>query len=156
MSGAGDRGAWRIALLHGPNLGQLGRRPSAHYGTLTLRELEDRVRGWGAERGMRVGCFQTDDPGAFVQHVHGLAGIVDGAVVNPGAWTHYQSSIRDALELFDAPFVEVHLSDVEAREPHRRISVIRDVAAGAVWGKGPDGYADALDLLAGRLEEAGA
>ncbi len=151
MSDLGARDTWRIALLHGPNLGQLGRRPSAHYGTLTLRELEDRVRGWGVERSMRVGCFQSDDPGAFVQHVHGLAGIVDGAVVNPGAWTHYQWSIRDALELLGAPFVEVHLSDIEAREPHRRISVVRDVAAGAVWGRGPDGYRDALDLLSGRL-----
>jgi 3-dehydroquinate dehydratase-2 len=138
----------RIALLHGPNLDQLGRRPSAHYGTLTLRELEDRVRGWGAERGMAVACFQTNHEGAFLEHVHGLAGAVDGAVVNPGAWTHYQWSIRDALEIMGAPFVEVHLSDVEAREPHRRVSVIRDVAAHAVWGRGPDGYRDALDHLA--------
>jgi 3-dehydroquinate dehydratase-2 len=138
---------WRIALLHGPNLDQLGRRPSAHYGTLTLRELEDRVRGWGAERDMAVAAFQTNHEGAFLEHVHGLAGAVDGAVVNPGAWTHYQWSIRDALELLGAPFVEVHLSDVEAREPHRRISVIRDIALHAVWGKGPDGYRDALDRL---------
>jgi 3-dehydroquinate dehydratase II len=138
---------WRIALLHGPNLDQLGRRPSAHYGTLTLRELEDRVRGWGAERDMAVAAFQTNHEGAFLEHVHGLVGAVDGAVVNPGAWTHYQWSIRDALELLGAPFVEVHLSDVEAREPHRRVSVIRDIALHAVWGKGPDGYRDALDRL---------
>jgi 3-dehydroquinate dehydratase II len=141
----------RIALLHGPNLDQLGRRPSAHYGTLTLRELEDRVRGWGAERGMAIACFQTNHEGAFLEHVHGLAGAVDGAVVNPGAWTHYQWSIRDALEIMGAPFVEVHLSDVEAREPHRRVSVIRDIASHAVWGRGPDGYRDALDHLAAVL-----
>ena len=141
----------RIALLHGPNLDMLGRRPSAHYGTLTLRELEDRVRGWGAERGMSVACFQTNHEGAFLQHVHGLAGAVDGAVVNPGAWTHYQWSIRDALEILEAPFVEVHLSDVEAREPHRRVSVVRDIASTAIWGRGPDGYRDALDHLAGVL-----
>lgn len=144
----------RIALLHGPNLGQLGRRPSQHYGTLTLAELEQRVRGWASERGMRVGCFQSDHEGAFVQHLHGLAGIVDGAVINPGAWTHYQWSIRDALEVMGVPFVEVHLSDVEARgetEPHRRISVIRDLAAHTVWGKGVDGYRDALDHLKGIL-----
>lgn len=144
-------GGLRIALLHGPNLDQLGRRPSAHYGTLTLRDLEDMVRGWGAERGMRVACFQTNHEGAFLEHVHGLAGAVDGAVVNPGAWTHYQWSIRDALEIMGAPFVEVHLSDVEAREPHRRVSVVRDIAAHAVWGRGPDGYRDALDHLAGVL-----
>lgn len=144
----------RVALLHGPNLGQLGRRPSQHYGTLTLFELEQRVREWGAERGMRVGCFQSDHEGAFVQHCHGLRGIVDGVVVNPGAWTHYQWSIRDALETLGVPFVEVHLSDVEARgrtEPHRRISVVRDLATAAVWGRGPDGYRDALDILKGVL-----
>ena len=137
----------RIALLHGPNLDMLGRRPSEHYGTLTLRELEERVRAWGAERGMSVSCFQTNHEGAFLEHVHALAGAVDGAVVNPGAWTHYQWSIRDALELLGAPFVEVHLSDVEAREPHRRQSVVRDIAAAAIWGRGPDGYRDALDRL---------
>jgi 3-dehydroquinate dehydratase-2 len=140
-----------VALLHGPNLDMLGRRPSAHYGAITLLELEARVRAWGVERGMSVSCFQTNHEGAFLEHLHSLAGAVDGAVVNPGAWTHYQWSIRDAIELLDAPFVEVHLSDVEAREPHRRVSVVRDLAAAAVWGKGPDGYREALDVLAGLL-----
>jgi 3-dehydroquinate dehydratase-2 len=138
----------RIALLHGPNLNMLGRRPSQHYGTLTLGELEERVREWGRERGMTVTAFQTNHEGSFLEYVHGLAGTVDGAIVNPGAWTHYQWSIRDALELLEAPFVEVHMSDIEAREPHRRVSVVRDIAAGAVWGKGPEGYREALDLLA--------
>jgi len=138
----------RIALLHGPNLNMLGRRPSQHYGTLTLGELEARVREWGKERGMTVAAFQTNHEGSFLEHVHGLAGTVDGAIVNPGAWTHYQWSIRDALELLGAPFIEVHLSDIEAREPHRRQSVVRDIAAAAVWGKGPEGYREALDRLA--------
>ena len=144
----------RIALLHGPNLGMLGRRPSQHYGTFSLYDLERMVREWGAERGMRVGCFQSDHEGAFLEHVHGLAGIVDGAIVNPGAWTHYQWSIRDALETLGVPFVEVHISDVEERaktEPHRGVSVVRDIAMAAVWGKGPDGYREAVDLLAERL-----
>ena len=141
----------RVALLHGPNLGMLGRRPTQHYGQFTLFELEQRVREWGTERGIRVGCFQSDHEGAFLEHLHGLAGLVDGIVINPGAWTHYQWSIRDALESVGAPFVEVHISDVEARgarEPHRRVSVIRDLALAAVWGRGPDGYRDALDILA--------
>lgn len=141
----------RIALLHGPNLNMLGRRPSAHYGTLTLPELEARVRAWGEERGMRVATFQTNHEGAFLEHVHGLAGAVDGAVVNPGAWTHYQWSIRDALEVMGAPFVEVHLSDIDNREAHRRVSVVRDIALAAVWGKGPDGYREALNILAADL-----
>lgn len=143
--------ALRIALLHGPNLNMLGRRPAAHYGTITLPELEAKVREWGAELGMDVAAFQTNHEGAFLEHVHGLLGAVDGVVVNPGAWTHYQWSIRDALETLGVPFVEVHLSNVEEREPHRRVSVIRDVAAAAVWGKGPDGYREALELLKARL-----
>ena len=136
-----------VALIHGPNLNMLGRRPSQHYGTLTLADLERQVREWGEERGMSVATFQTNHEGAFLEHVHGLVGAVDGAIVNPGAWTHYQWSIRDALELLGAPFVEVHLSDIEAREPHRRISVVREIAHAAVWGKGPEGYRDALDIL---------
>jgi 3-dehydroquinate dehydratase II len=155
VSPASDRLAMpRVALLHGPNLGQLGRRPSQHYGSLTLFELEARVTAWAEERGMRVGCFQTDHEGAFVQHVHGLRGIADAAIVNPGAWTHYSWSVRDALETLGVPYVEVHLSDVEERgrtEPHRRVSVIRDTATASVWGRGPDGYRDALDILTGVL-----
>lgn len=143
--------ALRIALLHGPNLNMLGRRPAAHYGTITLAELEARVRAWGDELGMSIATFQTNHEGAFLEHVHGLLGAVDGVVVNPGAWTHYQWSIRDALETLGVPFVEVHLSNVEEREPHRRMSVIRDLAAAAVWGKGPDGYREALELLKARL-----
>ena len=137
----------RVALLHGPNINTLGRRPVAHYGTFTLADLEAQVREWGHERGMRVGCFQTNDEGAFLAHLHGLAGLVDAAIVNPGAWTHYQWSIRDALEILGAPFIEVHISDVEAREPHRRISVVRDIAAKAIWGKGIEGYREALDAI---------
>ncbi len=143
--------ALRVALIHGPNLNMLGRRPAAHYGTITLAELEAKVREWGAELGMSVATFQTNHEGAFLEHVHGLLGAVDGVVVNPGAWTHYQWSIRDALETLGVPFVEVHLSNVEEREPHRRVSVIRDLAAAAVWGKGPDGYREALELLKARL-----
>jgi 3-dehydroquinate dehydratase-2 len=141
----------RVAVLHGPNINTLGRRPAEHYGTFTLADLERQIREWGAERGMRVGCFQTNDEGAFISHLHGLAGLVDAAIVNPGAWTHYQWSIRDALEILGAPFVEVHLSDVEAREPHRRISVVRDLAAKAIWGKGPEGYREALDAIPGLI-----
>ncbi len=140
-----------IALLHGPNLNMLGRRPSEHYGTLTLPQLEAQVRAWGAERGMSVGTFQTNHEGAFVEHVHGLAGAVDGAIVNPGAWTHYQYSIRDALEVMGAPFVEVHLSDVNAREEFRKASVVRDIALATVAGHGPDGYREALDILKAEL-----
>ena len=137
----------RVALLHGPNLNMLGRRPSLVYGTFTLPELERQVVEWGAELGLEVLPFQTNHEGAFLEHVHGLHGQVAGAVVNPGAWTHYQWSIRDALETLGVPFVEVHISNIEEREPFRRISVIRDIAAGAVWGKGQEGYREALTML---------
>jgi 3-dehydroquinate dehydratase-2 len=141
----------RVAVLHGPNINTLGRRPAEHYGTITLPDLEMLIRGWAAERSIRVGCFQSNDEGAFLSHLHGLAGLVDAAIVNPGAWTHYQWSIRDALEILGAPFVEVHLSDVESREAHRKISVVRGIASKAIWGKGPDGYRDALDAIPGLL-----
>jgi 3-dehydroquinate dehydratase-2 len=137
----------RVALLHGANLNMLGRRPSLIYGTFTLPELERQVVGWGAELGLEVLPFQTNSEGAFLDHVHALHGQVEGAIVNPGAWTHYQWSIRDALETLGVPFVEVHISNIEEREPFRRISVIRDIAAGAVWGKGRDGYREALTIL---------
>ena len=137
----------RVEVLHGVNLDMLGRRPAEHYGSLTLHELEDLVRGWGAERGMVVACFQTNHEGAFLEHVHGLAGAVDGAVVNPGAWTHYSWAIRDALEIANVPAAEVHLSAVSEREEWRRLSVLDGLVIAKVSGKGPDGYREALELL---------
>lgn len=142
----------RIAVLHGVNLDQLGRRPAAHYGMLTLTQLEQQISGWAAELGLAVQFFQTNHEGAFVEELHRLEDSVDGLILNPGAWTHYAWAIRDALEIAGLPAVEVHLSDVDAREEWRRVSVIRDVCAGTVAGKGPDGYRDALALLREKLE----
>ncbi|HXE44028.1 MAG TPA: type II 3-dehydroquinate dehydratase [Conexibacter sp.] len=137
----------RIAVMHGVNLDQLGRRPAAHYGALTLMQLEARVSDWGAELGLAVQFFQTNHEGAFVEELHRLEDTVDGLIVNPGAWTHYAWAIRDALEIAALPAVEVHLSDVDAREAWRRVSVIRDVCIATVAGKGPGGYRDALARL---------
>ena len=137
----------RVAVLHGVNLDMLGSRDPEHYGTLSLTELQVKVRGFASELGLETIFFQTNSEGEFVEYLHRLPETADGALVNAGAWTHYSYAIRDALELSGVPAVEVHLSDVGAREEWRRRSVFEGVVAGAVAGKGPDGYRDALELL---------
>jgi 3-dehydroquinate dehydratase-2 len=146
----------RIAVLHGVNLDQLGRRPAGHYGTLTLMQLEARISDWGTELDLSVQFFQTNHEGAFVEELHRLEDTVDGLILNPGAWTHYSFAIRDALEIAALPAVEVHLSDVDAREQWRSVSVIRDLCLNTVAGKGPEGYRDALAHLRDELGASGA
>ena len=137
----------RIEVMHGVNLDQLGRRAPLHYGSLTLVELEHQIDQRSTELGLTTRFFHTNHEGDFVEHLHRLEGLADGLILNPGAWTHYAYAIRDALELTGLPAVEVHLSDVDAREDFRRHSVIRDLCIGRVAGKGPDGYNEALELL---------
>ena len=141
----------RIEVMHGVNLDQLGRREKQHYGTLTLPDLERQIADFGAELGMRTSFFQSNAESEFVEHLHEARDLADGIVVNPGAWTHYSYAIRDALEIAGLPAVEVHLSDVDAREDFRKISVIRDLCIATVKGKGPDGYRDALVRLSQEL-----
>lgn len=137
----------RVEIMHGVNLDQLGRRDSSHYGHATLTELEVQISDAAAELGLKTRFFVTNHEGQFVEHLHQLEGLADGIVLNPGAWTHYSYAIRDALELTGLPAVEVHLSDVDAREPWRRESVIRDLCIGRIAGKGPAGYREALELI---------
>jgi len=137
--------------MHGVNLDQLGRREAQHYGTVTLDELERRITAFGAELGMVTRFVQTNSETEFVEHLHGLEGMADGIVLNPGAWTHYSYAIRDALAIAGLPAVEVHLSDVDAREEFRRVSVVRDLCIATVKGRGPDGYRDALVRLSEEL-----
>ena len=137
----------RVEILHGVNLDQLGRRDPEHYGGLTLDALERRIEADARELGLVVRFFQTNHEGEFVEHLHRLAGLADGIVLNPGAWTHYAWAIRDALELAALPAVEVHLSDVQAREDFRKVSVVGDLCVATVSGRGPDGYRDALETL---------
>ncbi len=141
----------RIEIMHGVNLDQLGRRDPALYGGLSLTELERRIADWGGELGLRTRFFATNFAGAFVEHLHGLEGIADAIVLNPGAWTHYEWGLRDALEIAGLPAVEVHLSDVDAREPWRRVSVLEGLTVGRVTGQGPDGYREALRVAAAAL-----
>jgi 3-dehydroquinate dehydratase II len=138
----------RVVVLNGVNLNALADRDAALYGGLGLPELETRIYEWARELGCSVRCFQTNSEGQFIDWCHDARRWADGVVVNPGAWTHYSYAIRDALELFSVPVVEVHLSDIEKREDWRRISVIADVVTERVIGKGPDGYRDALEFLA--------
>jgi 3-dehydroquinate dehydratase II len=143
----------RIEVMHGVNLDQLGRRDPTHYGPLTYDELERRISEFAAELDLVVRFFQTNHEGDFVEHLHRLEGLVDGIVLNPGAWTHYSYAIRDALELTGLPAIEVHLSDVDHREPWRRNSVLSDLCNGRVIGKGPEGYREALTLLRAELAQ---
>ena len=140
----------RVAVLNGVNLDVLGRRSPELYGGLSLAKLETRIYEWANELDLNVECRQTNSEGEYVGWCHEALDWAGGIVVNPAAWTHYSYAIRDALELFDVPIVEVHLSNVDAREDWRRVSVISDLAAHRIVGKGPDGYREALEFLAGR------
>jgi len=142
----------RVEVMHGVNLDQLGRRDPTHYGTLTLDELESRITEAARELELEVGFFHTNHEGEFVEHLHRLADMADAIVLNPGAWTHYSYAIRDALELTRLPAIEVHLSDVDAREAWRRHSVIADLCLARIAGKGSDGYRDALERLQEELD----
>ena len=137
----------RVTVMHGINLGALDRRPAEHYGGLTLVRLEQQIGRFGRELGLEVRFFQSDFEGEYVQELHKAGDFSDGLILNPGAWTHYAWAIRDALEVSGLPAVEVHLSDVDAREPFRRVSVLDGVCIARVKGQGPDGYRDALARL---------
>jgi 3-dehydroquinate dehydratase-2 len=137
----------RILVLNGVNLNVLGRRHREHYGGLSLGELESRIYQWARDHDSSAQCKQTNDEGEFVNWIQEALDWADGVIVNPGAWTHYSYAIRDALELFDAPIVEVHLSNIDEREDWRRISVISDLAAHRIIGKGAEGYKAAIEWL---------
>jgi 3-dehydroquinate dehydratase II len=138
----------RVAVLNGVNLDVVGRRDPELYGGLSLGQLESRIYDWARELGVSVECRQTNNEGEFIDWCHDALDWAGGVVLNPGAWTHYSYAIRDAVELFSAPVVEVHLSNIDEREEWRRTSVIADLAAKRIVGKGPDGYREALDYLA--------
>jgi 3-dehydroquinate dehydratase-2 len=146
--------SYTVEVMHGVNLDQLGRRDPLLYGTLTLPELERQIEEQAGRLSLATRFFQTNHEGAFVERLHALDGEADAIILNPGSWTHYAWAIRDALEIAALPAIEVHLSDVEHREPWRRISVIRDLCFATVSGRGPDGYADALTQLRERLDGA--
>ena len=142
----------RVAVLHGVNMNMLGRRDAAHYGGLTLKELERRVTEFGRELELEVHCAQTDSEAEYVKLLHELPAHADGVLVNPGAWTHYSWAIHDALEVAGLPAVEVHLSNVDERETWRQVSVVRDLVLACVSGQGVEGYREALVRLSKELD----
>ncbi|HZR94894.1 MAG TPA: type II 3-dehydroquinate dehydratase [Gaiellaceae bacterium] len=137
----------RVLVLNGVNLNVLGRRDPALYGGLSIAELESRIYEWGREFELTVQCRQTNSEAEFIKWIHDAYDNTDGVVINPAAWSHYAWSIHDALELLTVPIVEVHLSNVDERDEWRRQSVISDLVAHRVVGKGPDGYRLALQYL---------
>ena len=144
----------RVAVLHGVNFDILERRDASVYGGGSLRELEQRISGWARELGLEPIFFQTNHEGEFVEFLHRLPDTADAAIVNAGAWTHYSRAIADALDVARLPAVEVHLSDVENRDDWRKDSVFDGLVLAKVSGKGPDGYSEALGLLARELGAA--
>ena len=137
----------QVAVLNGVNLNMLGQRDPAMYGNVTLTQLETMVYGWAKELHASARCWQTNSEGEYVSMIHEAVTGTDALIVNPGAWTHYSYAIRDALEIFPRPVVEVHLSDIEGREEWRQKSVIADVVSHRIVGKGADGYREALQHL---------
>lgn len=135
----------KVLVLHGINLDMLGKRDPAQYGTLALREIDERLRALGAELGAEVESFQSNHEGAMCERIHrASAEKVDAVLINAGAWTHYSYGIRDALAILAVPVVEVHLSNVHAREEFRHRSVFAGIARGQVCGFGLDSYLLAL------------
>ena len=139
----------RIAVLNGAISTCSEHRDPALYGGLSLSELETRIYQWALERQCTARCRQTNHEGEYIDWCHEALEWADGVVANPGAWAHYSWAIRDALELFKAPVVEVHLSNIAEREEWRRFSVVEDIAAARFIGKGPDGYREALEFIVG-------
>lgn len=141
----------RIAIVNGPNLNLLGVREPSVYGTETLADVERRLHEVARELGASLEFVQRNGEGELVEYIHSLRGRVEGAVVNAGAYSHSSLAIRDALTGVAMPFVEVHITNVYAREPERRHSMLAPAAIGVVCGLGTLGYDFALRGLVARL-----
>ena len=135
----------KILILHGINLNMFGKREPAKYGTITLAEIDARLRELGKELGVEVVSFQTNDEGAMCERIHrAFSEDVDAILINAGAWTHYSYGLRDALAMLKVPIVELHMSNIHAREQFRAHSVIAAIARGQICGFGVDSYLLAL------------
>ncbi|MFZ5640423.1 MAG: type II 3-dehydroquinate dehydratase [Bacillota bacterium] len=143
----------KILVIHGPNLNLLGTREPEIYGTLTLDKINAMLKRLGEELGLAVETFQSNHEGAIIDKIHAVIGQTDGILINPGAYTHYSLAVRDAVAAVPVPVVEVHLSNVHAREEFRRHSVIAPVAAGQISGFGADSYLLGLRALAAILHK---
>ena len=145
----------KILVLHGPNLNMLGTREPDIYGVATLAQINDRLRSLAANLGCEVETFQSNSEGELIDMVQKKGLVVDGLIVNLGAYTHYSLALRDAISALAKPTIEVHLSNIYAREPFRHISVTAPVCRGLITGFGWRGYILALEALVGQLREDG-
>jgi 3-dehydroquinate dehydratase-2 len=135
----------KILMLHGINLNMLGKRDPKQYGTITLAEIDARLRALGTELGADIESFQTNSEGAMCERIHqAQAEGTDAVLINAGAWTHYSYGIRDALACLSCPIVELHMSNIHAREPFRHVSVFAEIVKGQICGFGVDSYLLAL------------
>jgi 3-dehydroquinate dehydratase-2 len=141
----------RVAVLHGVNFNVLERRDPEMYGGLSLVELESKIQAWARGLNLEAIFFQTNSEGEFCEYLHRVPELADAAIVNAGAWSHYSRAIADALDVAGVPAVEVHLSNVEGRDEWRKLSVFEGLVLDKIFGKGPDGYREALELLAREL-----
>ncbi len=135
----------KILMLHGINHDMFGKRDPKQYGTITLDEINAQLQALGQQLGASVECFQTNHEGAMCERIHqGFLGGVDAVLINAGAWTHYSYGIRDALAILTCPIVELHMSNIHAREPFRHVSVFAEIVKGQICGFGVDSYLLAL------------
>lgn len=138
----------KLLIVHGPNLNLLGARERGIYGDTSLEEINRQAAEYGASLGFDIDAFQSNSEGAIVDAIQAVRGVYDGVVINPAAYTHTSVAIRDAIAAVDVPFVEVHLSNIHAREEFRRVSLTAPVCAGQICGFGPGSYLAAIDALA--------
>ena len=142
-----------ILVLNGPNLNTLGTREPSLYGTVTLEQIHEKLRQHGASLEISVECFQSNHEGALIDYIQEHTEQADGLIINPGAFTHYALALRDALASLKIPIIEVHLSNIYAREEFRHHSVIAPISRGQIAGLGWRGYLLALDALAALIRE---
>jgi 3-dehydroquinate dehydratase-2 len=135
----------KILMLHGINHAMFGKRDPKQYGTITLAQIDDRLKALGRELGADVETFQTDGEGDMCRRIHqAFTEGQDAVLINAGAWTHYSYGIRDALAILTCPVVELHMSNIHAREPFRHVSVFAEIVTGQICGFGVDSYLLAL------------
>lgn len=140
----------KFLVINGPNLNMTGKREPEIYGSETLDDINAEIKAFAEGKGAQVDFYQSNHEGAIIDTIHASMGVYDGIVMNPGAYTHYSYAIRDAVSCINIPVVEVHISDIHAREEFRKISVIAPVCVKQIYGMGKNGYKMAIEFLMNR------